>query len=139
MLPLMMMMVMSSSSAVGAFLMMGGEEEDSGGANNQNDDNDDNDEDEDGSTSQEPEELEPEWTKLFGKKITGGTLIKTVSKKGSMTTCKEACFEDKDCKGFHYRIFGSNKCSLYSGDIDFEDDETNARSSYKIERNYISE
>jgi hypothetical protein len=135
MLPLVMMMVLSSSSAVGAFLMMGGEEEDSGGTGGPNNQNDDQGEDEDGSTSQEPEELEPEWTLLLGKKITGGTLIKTVSK-GNMTPCKEACFEDKDCKGFHYRQFFGDKCSLYSGDIDFEDDETNARSSYKIGRNY---
>ena len=89
-----------------------------------------------GSTSQEPQELEPGWMKISNKKITGGTIIRSIDE-GSLMPCKEACFEDKDCKGFYYKHFGQ-KCYLYSGDIDFELDTTLSKSSYKIMRNYSS-
>jgi hypothetical protein len=82
----------------------------------------------------QPTEITPVWNKKGNKKISGGTFIKSIDE-GSLVPCKNECFEDKDCTGFTYKHFGK-KCYLHSGDINFINDTSLLRSSYRIHRQY---
>jgi hypothetical protein len=58
-----------------------------------------------------------EWRTETLKKITGGTVLKSI-KNASVDKCMDKCIKKEACVGFTIGpLIGTKKCFLYSGDV----------------------